>query len=79
MCVCPQFPRKEQAMAKRYHSAMLSETSGFCHLPDQVVNKQYPSDTGYNGKAVKDLYSCVEEQMGSDRSDLQRATNPKKI
>jgi hypothetical protein len=74
-----QLPLKDSIMAKRYHSSMISETSGHCHLPTNVIEKDYPKDDGYSGKAIKDLYMCVEEQAAKDRSDLQRLTSPKKI
>lgn len=66
-------------MAKRYHSSMISETSGFCHLPTEVINKEYPMSKGYSGKPIKDLYDCVESQMSVDERDLQRHTNPVKL
>ena len=70
-------------MAKRYHSgagsAMLKETSGWCHLPENVEMKDFPKDGGFKHEGVNSLYGCVESQMANDRSELERITSPKKF
>jgi hypothetical protein len=66
-------------MAKRYHSSPIEETSGFCHLPTEVIVKEISNEGSFNGGVVADTYRLVEKQMAEERAALTKLCSPKKF
>ena len=57
---------------KRYHSAMISESSAACHLPQDVIVKSYQKLEGQMNDVLPDLFSGVEKALKDDRSAMAR-------
>jgi len=70
---------KGNNMAKRFHSSVISETSGHCHLPTEVMIKNISGGGSFNGGAIDDLYSLVQTQMAAERAALTKLASPKKF
>ena len=64
--------------AMREGGRMIREdASAPCHLPREVMDKDWPSSDGYLGGHIKDLFDAVNSQMKEDGGDLRKHT-PKK-
>ena len=57
---------------KRYHSAMISESSAACHLPQEVIVKAYEKREGQLNEITPDLFSGVEKALSQDRAAVSR-------
>jgi hypothetical protein len=75
----PAVSLERPTMAKRYHSSVISETSGHCHLPTDMMVKNVSGNGSFSGGAIDDTYSLVQTQMAAERAALNKLSAPKKF
>jgi hypothetical protein len=75
----PYAGKMESKKMMNRDGAMLREDySAPALLPQEVVNRVFPSGQSYMGDRVADLFMGVQKQLKADSADLRRATKPAK-
>lgn len=59
-------------MAKKFHSGMLSNTSGFANMPQEIIRKAYDDSLSSELAPLNDRYSAQEEQIDADRAHAKK-------